>query len=64
MAEGYLRAFAGDRATIYSAGIETHEQIGGELSGLNYIEAATGRAGSEPKPGRTRRVRDKDNAVR
>lgn len=24
IAEGYLRHFAGDRATIYSAGIETH----------------------------------------
>lgn len=24
MAEGYLRQFAGDRATVYSAGIETH----------------------------------------
>ncbi|TWR24756.1 arsenate reductase ArsC [Mucilaginibacter pallidiroseus] len=24
IAEGYLRQFAGDRATIYSAGIETH----------------------------------------
>ena len=24
IAEGYLRAFAGDRAEIYSAGIETH----------------------------------------
>lgn len=24
LAEGYLRHFAGDRATIYSAGIETH----------------------------------------
>lgn len=24
MAEGYLRHFAGDKATVYSAGIETH----------------------------------------
>jgi arsenate reductase len=24
LAEGYLRHFAGDRATVYSAGIETH----------------------------------------